>query len=1749
MVATLNLYKQYSKKLGNIPFEIESGIYRVRFKVPVDLLSNQGEILEKSTDYFITYFLPEFYIHLRDPQQVTEFNDVYEDIRNYFTQNTTIENPGYDTKPPGNTKWVVTKIEFKDQNQFFTDGKCIKFRTISDLRDSLIRKERMPDYIEALHFFNQENEIAGMPGAELSNLNGTSEFNLLEIQQTSAKFGDIMGDLARQKLSYSGPANIAGIDFNFLTLEIRKTIDLMIKLITSQIPELSNNQFSPGDTLTFLFSQKGDADPLQLFTKNGIAGLLLSTSETGTDYVKIGHFSHILYNSVLDDQVVLSSIKNYQNLFNSVDEASAAGLNFPITDFLSETLPEDTLQRLQDDNLFVFNTNTPDADNILLQEARRQGLIDFGNNDDLKRGISALTEEEKEKLYNELENNPEFAERVYQQQRRRKLETGINIADTVNQIAETGLPFAEGSAIDTLLSQLGIKALAREALICATFGLNISVGRIAGAIGDVLEEELNERPSFDPDDFPVFKIKGDIWKTILNVILNSIQQALLALISGLAELLAQLCDINNPRKDDYGATPLGDLINNNLTGIDENVLGQNPLIDQLSDLVGGASIDDIIDYLNDLADILSSIDICNLMLNPSGVDAELIDRILEFNESYDDPRFSDNLNSPNAIMAFFQLLGQIADVTEFCNEVANDILVLNPDICDCLDPETVAALSQDEQDTLNELLDIIENGLNEPPPQFSFDCPDAENYIEDPVLKRLIPETFNTLLELVQMQFIYSADSIKQAMLDRVLRAATSNPSFGSASDEQTWKENDEGGGNNNPDDYPELPKPNKEAINALKPILKGIYNVVEQFTDEQNQTGALWEAFQTCIIDQPNLLLPQIRDVGTVADVLLDILNSADFQSAMDGLVDQLDDITENAQSGTPLVSTYEFKQEFYRRFIDYIDIEEAGYSTSNADQRADLVIPNRFGGETIQQNTTRIKFNFLNSRTSEEDSISLLYRHNTPQTPPADQIQIDLDALFDAGTDVQEDPELLLRDEFVNTDDTLLNIQQFVDSIKGLPLGSGQWNAERDNFYNNISDDYIKRILFPYFYGILTDQVFDYYRDNGVFDAGTLLSLNFFQDNTNCPPAEISDFLDVNGILKQMQKEYLEAACNNEGTPRDRMADTLMYGMFLLLVQVHIAEFVIKNIFVFAAIRMDDLFDSEFVRSYIRNQIDFYVSRFFDIVGQFIDIAPNVRDPEVAVVRIKKSLVDLFNKKINRPLVVELGGIKDEEGNVIFEPGTTFVVERDPTDPDTVKDFNDIIIYLTTVRIQYSTGIIAGEERTPGPLVNAVKNSLPNVVNPRPLEEVFLRSMPSYYGKAFKNALINETDGSITNNFLELVELDKSKFVIVKSLVEYYTEEIGGPTAYKMRYNFLVYVPDFHDITTTSLSAAFNTEVDNALFSLFYIDTEEIPAEELFLYRASSETIAGYDSVSLTEQNLTAADIEFITNNDLYKEYFNNVFNREIINIVPILQNFYLGKRYLSGIEEAMVTTKVQVITSLQNIITSRDPYDSEPNLSRPAARSTGMSMTGPNPDTLARDFILKMLIQTPIEILKSLMEMMDPHVMITGMIKKGTGQAFNAMLDAASNVDLPSPGDENAPDIAPFDDSASAENLILALFCFMNYFMQNPPTPLPAPPDPPFPSPPPPPPNFFPDISANGIDLTGKGMGMLMIPPTPFGLIYFLLSLIKFDNTSQPNININVTGDGVQNANSVGQSGVPCDDAAAPQLTQEDSEEDCQ
>lgn len=1962
------LLKQYKTKNKNIPFELEKGVYRVRFKVSQDTTSDNN-IIEQAADDFITYFLPEYYIHVKNSSQAdSDFRNAYTKIREFFTSNIEIENPGYDTTPPTNDKIVVTRIEIKKRDSFFTEGKCIRFRTPIDLRASLQQKGLMPDFEKALHFFNDELSIAGRPGSSPNNIGGISEFELSNIEETSDTFSEVMEDLAKQKLGYSGPANLAGVDFNFANIAIRKVIDIVLKQIITQIPEASQGSFNPGDKVSFLFSQKGEADPLSIFVKDGVAGLLLSTSETGTDYVKVGYFSNIKHRRIFDDPVILSTIKNYQSIFNSMEEARRNGRRLPISDFLSQTLPEDTLDRLANDNLFVFNTDNPDADNLLIQEAQRQGLIDVSNNDDLKNGISALTAEEQQRIKEELENNPEFAERVYQQKRRAKLRTAVNVAEIVSQIAETGMPFAKGSAIDTIMEKLGIKALAREALICLTFGMNVSVARIAAAIQDVQEEELNERPAFDLEDFEIFKIKGDFAKIILDIILNSIQQALFALISGFAELLAQLCDIDNPGSDDYGQTPFGNLVLDNLVNdpndpsssllqSPDGLLGTglggavNQLfppgltgLEELSSLVGGCPTSDILNYLNDLSSILNSIDICNLMLSEGNVSADLLDRILEFNESYNNPCISENLNSPNAVMAFFQLLGQLADVTEFCNDIANQVIVLNPEICKCLDPDTLSDLSLPEQKTFQDLLDTIENGLTpEPgvppgvppdvppspriisPLDISFDCPEAENYLEDPVMKRLIPETFNTLLELIELQFIYSAESIKQALLEKVLVPASENNTFNNAT-----ATGDDGQPNpysnsavseqNNPEDYPELPKPDKKSIKRMKMILQKVVETLEDLREPDLENAPenivhLYEAFQACVIDQPNLLRPEIRNIGTVIDILLQIISNSGFQDAMNDLADNLGDIAESADNSTALISTYRFKKRFARQFADYIRIPPRPSAGSSRPEfkfieepaKHELTIYRRFRGTTTKAGSeprgpttiqdlvesatiqaapdcldqaqinnilnfggtvpqgrgcpgtthgealppledrsgaknVQIRFLFRNYRNEGAwDSIRLNYRTTSESQNKLKesqrQIAYDLNELFDYSqineeTDVSE----YLSTEFIDTKDLDLNIIKFVTSTKSATLPKPNPHISRDYnrvLRNSAEKNYFKTIsvLFPYCYGILTEQIFDYYRENGIFDAASLLSMQLFQDNKNCPPEEIADFLDVDGIYKQLREEYLEAACSSEGEPRERLQATVQFGLMLLLIQVHIAEFILKNIFVFGAVRVDQLFNSNLMRSYFRNQVDFYIERFFDSAPLFLDDPRIAKDPTEAIEKIKLTLVELFNRKINREITEVRGGILDEEGVVVFPLGTEFVLEKSSNEKDNVKDFKDIIDFLITTRFQYSTGIILGEERFPGPIVSAIEKSLPAAKSPKSMEEIFLGSMPTYHvndGELLQNMIKRGSYNRRSRNYHKIKydignlrdDLTKPKFFIIRNTLaanrtptaiealeestgeasfapasggssafaRTWPNELGDwlgsrhrsgrrpstptipPTGFEdisdipgidnpaqfyqeteinttMYYRFMVWIPQFYGLTNPL--PLINQQRNTGLIELFSIDVTYENTDRVLW---QSQPLNSYSMEKFDPFSLTQTEKNFIINHPVYKDYFTNVFNKEVISMIPILQNYYLGKQHLSGIEDAMLTTKAQIITTLQSVNSSGDEYDSTPDLSRPSARTAGLSMTGPNPDTLARDFIIRMLIQTPIEILKSLMEMIDPHVLITKIIRQATGQAFNIMLDTASTVDLPSPGDygddESSAALAPFSDNATGENLVLSLICFLNYYMQNPPTALPAPPNPPFPDPPPPP-NFFPTISEKGIDLTGKGMGMLMIPPTPFGLIYFLLSLIKFDNANQPNININVTGDGTENANTAGiQQASRCDDVIDIAEDVPDTEEDC-
>jgi hypothetical protein len=176
--------------------------------------------------------------------------------------------------------------------------------------------------------------------------------------------------------------------------------------------------------------------------------------------------------------------------------------------------------------------------------------------------------------------------------------------------------------------------------------------------------------------------------------------------------------------------------------------------------------------------------------------------------------------------------------------------------------------------------------------------------------------------------------------------------------------------------------------------------------------------------------------------------------------------------------------------------------------------------------------------------------------------------------------------------------------------------------------------------------------------------------------------------------------------------------------------------------------------------------------------------------------------------------------------------------------------------------------------------------------------------------------------------------------------------------------------------------------------------------------------------------------------------------------------------------------------------------------------------------------MLIKTPIDILKGLVELVDPHVAISKVIKTGSGFAFNQVIGALDQAiqtaelnqkiadatqDLPIPG-------GPIEPNLNGEDLLMLLLCIVDLSIkQGMQAAVDASDDDDDDGRPAIPENFFPRISVDGIDFTGTVSGMLMMPPSPLGLIYLLLELLKNDVTNQT--------ENVSNANTESADAVEC------------------
>ncbi len=268
-----------------------------------------------------------------------------------------------------------------------------------------------------------------------------------------------------------------------------------------------------------------------------------------------------------------------------------------------------------------------------------------------------------------------------------------------------------------------------------------------------------------------------------------------------------------------------------------------------------------------------------------------------------------------------------------------------------------------------------------------------------------------------------------------------------------------------------------------------------------------------------------------------------------------------------------------------------------------------------------------------------------------------------------------------------------------------------------------------------------------------------------------------------------------------------------------------------------------------------------------------------------------------------------------------------------------------------------------------------------------------------------------------------------------------------------------------------------------------------------------------------LDSAQIDIISNNEKYKEYFSTTFNQDLITAVPLIHNLYLTTKYFPQVEDVFLGPKNTTLDLLRTTILGDEEFPTEPDLSRPAAEAAIANANGMSPEEFglnAGKFVLKMLINAPIQILKGLVELIDPHVLVTKLIKVGSATGFQK---AAKALDAPAEViNTRLKDDLELESNLTGKNLMSLILCLADYGFEQGDAGLQAglqsvlgedfnPPG-----------NFFPDVSMKGIDFTGTVTGMLMIPPTPLGLIYLLLELVKSEIDG---ITLNVDDAAAENA----------------------------
>ena len=923
----------------------------------------------------------------------------------------------------------------------------------------------------------------------------------------------------------------------------------------------------------------------------------------------IGYITNIKYRPLYKDPATLLLLKTHQDLLDFSQENQLLGQQPPWSQFFAQL-------GISGDSLgFGLSPGAPFTADGPSQYSPRNSdtYVDISDYESLERafkdaeGRIGMDDDELARLQ-EMESDPIFQAKMLQLQKARHVNTDLSILDDITTVLNADYfnimnKTPAGRKVNRVLGAFGVQALAKEAVICLTFGVTVSAGRMTTAmrnallqesisLGSPLPPEHMTRPNLGivfenlkPKNY--FSVTGSppVSRKIQDVFLNALAQGGLEIIKGLAEMFKIGC--SDMLDNIFGAVDVGSELKRRNLEANVTFPDLTLSLENTAEALN-LSLDEVYEYYSQVSAILTPIEVCRLLNSQGEVTDTTVEKILEFNENYLLEAVALGLNSRTAILAHFGQMTGYIDTVSFCNDIINENIVRVVSDCKIC---PVDELPPDDPmvPVIEELVNIAENGIQPPmPPMPDLLCPESVNYIESPVAARLIPNLMNSIVDTAKIYMAGSLESARTKLLDPVVDPEV-DPEFEAAATAANVT----------------LPEASVDpaALQFITSFLNVLQDLGADFFPETAQNcpdiqSSAWKR----VIENKDLALSAWSAAGDEIPGIIE-----ETAAKVDSLTARLLAGDENVAQVpvTRYVFPSLFKEDFENAIKPTIMIHNdvASYEVfvGHPEPKSINTTYASFHLDTGLYQGSSIGFNFDN-----QNSINISYAPYAPNSAtPFVQLDWDLPSLDNVGTTASSsslDQDLLL----VQASSSVTGATNFgvdLELIDDQTYQMSALNPYIHRYTHNISGYPVPPSIlasrvgidYPAAYGYLTWAIYDYISRNGAFQADGprgINNLRLFKNNKTCTPENIGDLFDADGIIDQMKKEFVSASCYDRSPAQPALRGVLYFGLLNMLIQTIIDEFIVSNIIVFSALNIGDILDPR--RPFRNIVINYVVSSF---------------------------------------------------------------------------------------------------------------------------------------------------------------------------------------------------------------------------------------------------------------------------------------------------------------------------------------------------------------------------------------------------------------------------------------------------------------------------------------------------------------------------------------------------------------------------